>query len=43
MSRKNHKIIDDRLLQMDKKYSGLKNKQKDVIAKWLFEETRAYY
>ena len=28
---------------MDKKYSGLKNKQKDAIAKWLFEETKAYY
>lgn len=43
MSRKNHKIIDGRLLQMDKKYSSLKNKQKDAIAKWLFEETKAYY
>ena len=43
MSRKNHRLIDGRLLQLDKKYSGLKNKQKDAIAKWLFEETRAYY
>ena len=43
MSRKNHKLIDGKLLQIDKKYSNLKNKQKDTIAQWMFEETRAYY
>ena len=31
MSRKNHKMIDGRLLQTNKKYSQLKMKQKDPI------------
>ena len=31
MSRKNHKMIDGRLLQTDKKYSQLKMKQNDHI------------
>lgn len=31
MSRKNHKMIDGRLLQTDKKYSQLKMKQNDPI------------
>lgn len=43
MSRKNHKIIDGKLLQTDKKYSHLKLKQKDKIAEWMYLETRAYY
>ncbi len=29
MSRKNHKLVDGRLLQTDKKYSHLKLKQKE--------------
>ena len=33
MSRKNHKMIDGRLLQTNKKYSQLKMKQKEKIAK----------
>ena len=28
MSRKNHKMVEGRLLQMDKKFSALKEKQK---------------
>ena len=32
MSRKNHKMIDGRLLQTNKKYSQLKIKQKEKIA-----------
>ena len=43
MSGKNHKMIDGRLLQMDKKYSQLKLKQKEKIAVWMYEETKAYY
>ena len=43
VSRKNHKLIDGKLLQVDKKYSSLKTKQKDAIAQWMFEETKAYY
>ena len=43
MSRKNHKLIDGRLLQTDKKYSNLKMKQKEKINLWINEEIRAYY
>ena len=43
MSRKNHKLIDGRLLQTDKKYSHLKMKQKEKINLWINEEIRAYY
>jgi 8-oxo-dGTP diphosphatase len=43
MSRKNHKMIDGRLLQTDKKYSQLKIKQKEKIAEWMFQATRDYY
>ena len=43
MSRKNHKMIDGRLLQTNKKYSQLKMKQKEKIAEWLFQATRDYY
>ena len=43
MSRKNHKMIDGRLLQTDKKYSQLKMKQKEKIAEWMFQSTRDYY
>ena len=42
MSRKNHVQVGDRLLQTDKKYSHLKLKQKEKIAAWMYEETRAY-
>ncbi len=37
-----HKRIDGRLLQMDKKFSSLKMKQKDKIARWVYEEYKRY-
>lgn len=40
---KNHKMIDGRLLQTDKKYSNLKAKQKESINIWIGEEIRAFY
>lgn len=38
MSRKNHKIIDGRLLQTDKRFSDLKMAQREKIALWLKAE-----
>ena len=35
MSRKNHEMIDGKLLQTDKKYAQLKLKQKEKIAEWM--------
>lgn len=43
MSRKNHEMIDGKLLQTDKKYSHLKLRQKEKIAEWMYLETKAYY
>ena len=43
MSRKNHQMVNGQLLQMDKQYSALKQKQKEKIALWMYEETYAYY
>ena len=43
MSQKNHKMIDGKLLQTDKKYAQLKLKQKEKIAEWMFQATRDYY
>ena len=43
MSRKNHEMIDGKLLQTDKKYSQLKLKQKEKIAEWMFQATKDYY
>ena len=37
MSRKNHQMIDGRLLQIDKRFSALKEKQKAKIAEWFYE------
>ena len=34
MSRKNHKMVEGKLLQMDKKFSALKESQKTKIAEW---------
>ena len=42
MSRKNHKMVDGRLLQTDKKYSNLKMAQKEKINKWINEEICRY-
>lgn len=43
MSRKNHKMVDGKLLQTDKKYSNLKMKQKEKINLWIGQEIRSYY
>ena len=43
MSRKNHKMVDGKLLQTDKKYSNLKMKQKENINLWIGQEIRSYY
>lgn len=40
---KNHNIIDGKLLQTNKKYAHLKLKQKEKIAAWMYEATKAYY
>lgn len=43
MSRKNHKMVDGRLLQTNKKFSALKEKQKVKIAEWFYEAYRRCY
>ena len=43
MSRKNHEIVDGRLLQTDKRFSALKNKQKEKISGWFFAEYSKIY
>lgn len=43
MSQKNHKMVDSRLLQTDKKFSALKEKQKMKIAEWFYEAYRKCY
>lgn len=43
MSRKNHQMVNGRLLQMDKKFSALKEKQKIKIAEWIYEAYRKCY
>ena len=40
---KNHLRVNGQLLQMNKKYSALKQKQKEQINQWLIAETEAYY
>lgn len=43
MSRKNHKMVDGRLLQMDKRYSNLKQSQKEKLNIWINDEIRIFY
>ena len=45
LSRKNHKIVDGRLIQTDKKFSALKSKQKIQTAEiWIpYYEVRNYF
>lgn len=43
MSGKNHKMVDGRLHQMDKRYSNLKQSQKEKINIWINEEIRTFY
>lgn len=40
MSRKNHQMVNGRLLQMDKRFSQLKQSQQLKINQWLYEEYR---
>lgn len=42
MSRKNHRVVDGKLLQMDKRFSDLKEKQKARIAEWFYTAYREY-
>ena len=43
MSQKNHVMVDGRLLQTDKKFSALKERQKAKIAEWFYEGYRKSY
>lgn len=43
MSRKNHQMVDGRLLQTDKPFSQLKQSQKEKINEWLYQEYSALY
>ena len=43
MSRKNHVMTDRGLLQTDKKFSALKERQKMKIAEWMYEAFRKCY
>ena len=43
MSRKNHKIVDGRLIQTDKPFSQLKQSQKEKISEWLYQEYAKVY
>ncbi len=40
---KKHKKVDGKLLQMNKSYNQLKQKQKEKIAQWMYEETRRFH
>lgn len=37
-----HRMVDGRLLQMNKSYSDLKMKQKEKISNWIYEEYKKY-
>ena len=39
---KRHKMVDGKLLQMNKKFSNLKMKQRDKINGWIYEEYKKY-
>lgn len=40
MSRKNHKMIDGKLMRTDKQFRHLKQSQKEKINEWLYQEYR---
>jgi hypothetical protein len=46
MAKKNktkiHKVVDGQLLQMNKSFRELKQKQKDKIINWIYEEYKNY-
>lgn len=39
---KNHVKVNGRLVQTNKKYSQLKQRQKEKIINWLYQETKEY-
>lgn len=43
MSRKNHILVNGKLLQTDKRFSALKERQKAKIAEWFYEAYRKCY
>ena len=43
MSRKNHEWVDGKLLQTDKRFSQLKQTQKEKINQWLYDEYKRIY
>ena len=43
MSRNNHQMVNGRLLQMDKPFSQLKQRQKEKINHWLYEAYAAIF
>ena len=40
---KNHQLIDGRLLQTNKKFSQLKERQKNLIGEWFYEECLEFF
>lgn len=43
MARKNHKMVNGQLIQTDKPFSQLKQRQKEKINEWLYEEYAQVY
>ena len=43
MSRKNHKTLNGQLIQTDKPFSQLKQRQKEKINEWLYKEYAQFY
>lgn len=43
MSRKNHKVVNGRLLKTDKRFSDLKERQKSKIAEWFYAAYRDWH
>lgn len=39
---KNHAKVNGRLIQTNKKYAQLKQRQKEKIINWLYQETKEY-
>lgn len=42
MSQKNHIMVEGRLLRTDKRFSDLKESQKERIAQWMYNSFRSY-
>jgi hypothetical protein len=43
MSRKNHQIVCGRIIRIDKRFSSLRQSQKQKISNWLYEEYSKIY